>query len=314
MSPAIFAGVVAAAIMMGGLCVIALIWWALAASQSRHLQRRLQPGGETPNDFGDSNTNPLLQGIAQQGKAIERALDTEGVSSDKLMIRAGWRSTSSRLIFYTLWFLSPLLFVGGFFLLIPLLPVKLKATLMLVLLGAMALIIGVLLPSIVRTRIAEARQKRMSAEVPLFIHVLVLLFESGLSTRQAFASMVREGRGVLDELGREIELVLRQVEAGAEISDVLTRTADALDVPDLTTVLALLRQVERYGGEVKEPLLDTLQVIEDRREMELREKVNLISGKMTVVMVLFFFPALLIFVAGPAYVSLMGALGGAVAK
>jgi tight adherence protein C len=108
--------------------------------------------------------------------------------------------------------------------------------------------------------------------------------------------------------------VLRQVEAGAEISDVLTRTADALDVPDLTTVLSLLRQVERYGGEVKEPLLDTLQVIEDRREMELREKVNLISGKMTVVMVLFFFPALLIFVAGPAYVSLMGALGGAVAK
>ena len=113
MSPAIFAAVVAAAIMMGGLCIIALIWWALAASQSRHLQRRLQPGGETPNDFGNSNTNPLLQGIAQQGKAIERALDTEGVSSDKLMIRAGWRSSSSRLIFYTLWFLSPLAFVVG---------------------------------------------------------------------------------------------------------------------------------------------------------------------------------------------------------
>ena len=314
MSPSIFAGVVAAAIMMGGLCIIALIWWAMTASQNRHLQRRLQPGGEIPNDFGDSGTNPLLQGIAQQGKAIERALDTEGVSSDKLMIRAGWRSASSRLIFYTLWCLSPVLFVGGFFLLTPVLPAKLHTTPMLLLLGAAALIVGLLLPSMVRTRTAAARQKRMNSEVPLFIHVLVLLFESGLSTRQAFSSIVREGRGVLNELGREIEIVLRQVEAGAEISDVLTRTAEALDVPDFTTVLALLRQVERYGGEVKEPLLDTLQVMEDRREMELREKVNLMSGKMTMVMVLFFFPALLIFVAGPAYVSLIGALGGAAAK
>ncbi len=44
--------------------------------------------------------------------------------------------------------------------------------------------------------------------------------------------------------------------------------------------------------------------------MDLRERVNLISGRMTVVMVLFFFPALIIFVAGPSWVSLIRALSG----
>ena len=79
----------------------------------------------------------------------------------------------------------------------------------------------------------------------------------------------------------------------------------ALDVPDLEGVLGVLRQVDKYGGEIREPLLEALGVLEERRGLDLREKVNLVSGRMTVVMVLFFFPALLIFVAGPAVVSIL---------
>ncbi len=309
MSPTIFASVIAAAIVSAAVFVGALVWWAVAASRNRHLQRRLQPGSDFEAVFGDPDVNPVLQGLASQGKAIERALDSEG-SSDVLMVRAGWRSTTSRLVFYTIWFFSPVLLLAGVGAIAVAGPPKLQQPIILILFAIIALIVGLLLPSLVRTRAAASRQARMRAEVPLLIHTLVLLFESGLSTRQAFSSLIREGRGVLDELGIEIELMLRQIEAGAETADALTRTAEALDVPDLTTVLSLLRQVERYGGEVKEPLLDTLEVIEDRREMELREKVNLISGRMTVVMVLFFFPALIIFVAGPAWVSLIAAFSG----
>jgi len=42
----------------------------------------------------------------------------------------------------------------------------------------------------------------------------------------------------------------------------------------------------------------------------LREKVGKLSGKMTVVMVVFLFPALMIFVAGPGVMALAAALGG----
>src|SRR3546814_13761920 len=88
----------------------------------------------------------------------------------------------------------------------------------------------------------------------------------------------------------------------------LKSLGDVLEVEDLTTVLGVLRQVDRYGGELREPLLETLQIIEERRGFELREKVNIMSGRMTVVMVLFFFQALLIFIAGPAFMPLITAL------
>ena len=155
---------------------------------------------------------------------------------------------------------------------------------------------------------AEGRQKRIKKEVPLFVHLLVLLFEAGLSTRQALTSLVREGRGVLPELGREFDAIVRQLDTGADTGEVLRQLGDTLGVEDLTTILGVLRQVDRYGGEIREPLLETLRLIEERRGLDLREQVNLISGRMTVVMVVFFFPSLLIFVAGPAFIAINSTL------
>ena len=143
----------------------------------------------------------------------------------------------------------------------------------------------------------------------MFIHLLALLFDAGLSLRQALASLVREGHGVLPVIGEEIRIVLRQLEAGADPSEALHAMGKSLDVAELNAVLGVLRQVDRYGGELREPLMEALSVVEERRQLSLREKVNGLSGRMTVVMVLFFFPALLIFVAGPAFLSIARALG-----
>ena len=126
---------------------------------------------------------------------------------------------------------------------------------------------------------------------------------------RSIASLVQEGGGVLPELGREFAIVLRSIDAGADTDATLKALSDLLEVEELSSVLSVLRQVDRFGGEVREPLLETLAVLEERRSLTLREKVNHLSGRMTVVMVLFFFPALLIFVAGPAFMSIIKALG-----
>lgn len=174
--------------------------------------------------------------------------------------------------------------------------------------------ISLLLPRIVLRRAAAARRQKIKREVPLFVHLLVLLFEAGLSTRQALASIVRDGRGVLPELGREFDSAVRQFDTGADTGEVLRQIGETLEVDDLSNIIGVLRQVDRYGGEVREPLLDMMKLIEERRSLDLREQVNIISGRMTVVMVLFFFPALLIFVAGPATLSIMKTLSAVAAN
>lgn len=314
MNPTIFASLVTATILLGGTAVMALALWYARAAQARRLRRRLEPESAPVPEPENEQGSPVLRGIAAQGKALERALDKQG-ETPRLLAQAGWRSTGQRMAYYSFQLLAPIVLLCGVGLLYAFGPPRFTRPMLLLLFGVMAVILGLLVPrTVVLRRVAAARRARIKREVPLLIHVLALLYESGLSTRQALASLVREGHGVLPELGREIEGVLRQLEAGAELPETLTRLAETLDVPDLTTVLALLRQLDRYGGDVKESLLATLEVIEKRRELELRERVNLISGRMTVVMVLFFFPALLIFVAGPAWIAVLKGLSNAVTR
>lgn len=314
MSPTQYGLVWAAAIFVLVLAVAAVGLLVFYSRIERRVQQRLT-GGEVamPDDFGEPGQRPFLQSIARQGRVIEQLVDTKGETA-RLLMQAGWRDTQLRLLYYVFQAVVPLvllgatafawLAIGGKFFSPPLIYIVVFA----------ALALSMLIPIRVLRGFANRRRKRIQAEVPLFVHLLVLLYDAGLTTRQAFANLVREGGGVLPELGREVQLALRQIEAGAEISDVLRTMGDVLDVGDLTTILGVLRQVDRYGGEVREPLLDSLAVIEERRGLDLREMVNLMSGRMTVVMVLFFLPALLIFTAGPAFTAIIRALTGIVNK
>lgn len=315
MSPAIFAALVSAALLM---TVAALALLGYVAAQSRvqaRLSDRLRGAGGLAADESDDFRGPLsgaLSVLASGGRWIERRLDpdNEGV---RLLAQAGWRSAAQQGIWHAFQAVCPLTALVFAVALWTFAVPSLKP-LVVILYGVMALIVSILAPRWVLRAAAAGRQARIRQEVPLFIHLLVLLFEAGLSTRQALASLVREGRGVLPQLGEEFARVLRSLEAGGDTGEALRGLSTALEIADLNGVLAVLRQVDRYGGEVREPLLDTLAILEERNSLDLRERINRMSGRMTVVMVMFFFPALLIFVAGPAFVSILKALGEATAR
>lgn len=308
MSPTVFAALIAFAILVFVVAISAVALLAVRARGDVRLRRRLHADGDaTTGEFQDERRGPLLTTMARGGRRIEAWVDAEGESA-RLLVQSGWRSAEARLLWYAFQALWPLLMLAaviGFWLWGGESPNK---GLLLLLAAFTAAALSFLVPRWVLRSAAAGRRRRIQSEVPLFIHLLVLLFEAGLSTRQALASLVREGRGVLPELGLEFDLLIRQLEAGADTGETLKNMSDALQVDDLGAVLAVLRQVDRYGGEVREPLLEALKVIEERRSLDLREKVNLLSGRMTVVMVGFFFPALLIFVAGPAFLSIIRAL------
>ncbi len=312
MSPGVFALIVSLAVLVAVIGVMAVVTLGLRARGTARIRRRLTPDEIDAGDFEDIDQAPVVAAMARGGRAMEAWVDNEG-ESNLLLLRAGWRSGERRLMWYVFQAVLPFVLFGLVLAYWLFADIQNKG-LILILLLASAAVLSFLAPRWILRAVAAARQRRIKSEVPLLIHLLVLLFEAGLSIRQALSSLVREGGGVLPELGREIEIVIRQLDAGAETGEALKNLSDGLAVEDLTTVLATLRQVDRYGGEVREPLLEVLDVIEERRSLDLRERVNHMSGRMTVVMVLFFFPALMIFVAGPAFLSILRALAEVNAK
>ena len=283
-----------------GVIALALLAAGLFARSDARMTARL--GAVASASEAEWRTGGWWQRLAEGGQGVERWFkDDEGV--ELLLVRAGWRSASARTLFYIFQAGLPLL------VLLAALPLLLRSFAAVPLLVTLfAVILALLLPRWALRHAVRERQARIRAEVPLFINLMLLLFEAGLSTRQALQSLIRDGAGVLRELGGEFRLVLRQMDAGGDLGEILASMGRTLDVAELGGVLGVLRQVERYGGQVREPLSSALAVLEERRSLDLRERVNLLAGRMTVVMVLFFFPALMLCVAGPAFTSIFKAL------
>lgn len=280
-----------------------LLSWAERAREAR-LSRRYT-GASVHDDRVDSaRGRAWVAGMAEAGARIDSWLKKPD-QTRILLAQAGWRDAGFRRAYLALQFglpvLSGVLALGLF-------GIASRSAIG-ALLVLLVIIVGVLAPRYLLRIRARRRRERMRAEVPLFINVLLLLFEAGVNLRQALSSLAQDGGAAMPALVDEIRPLMRQIDAGADADRLLFETGRLLAIEELDAVLAILRQVDRYGGEIREPLLAELDNLVSRREMALREQVNVMSGKMTVVLVLCFLPPLLIFVAGPALMSISASLG-----
>lgn len=168
-------------------------------------------------------------------------------------------------------------------------------------------IAGFLLPKKLILGRAEKRIKLIDDELSLFMQMLRILFDSGLAVEQSLRVLVLEGRKVLPEIGFELETALRRAEQGLGLEGELQTAAAALNHAPFTDVVVVLRQMLTQGGSAKASLGKMIEVMNSKRLTDLQEKVSKLSAKMTIVMVVFFFPALVILIAGPGFISLSGA-------
>lgn len=226
----------------------------------------------------------------------------------QLLRQAGWYNTTGRGLFYLSVWLAPLLLMLIVFIYILAAgEVNKQALAQLFMAGSL----GFLLPKNILRRVAKSRREKLSREMPTAVHLLRMLFDAGLSTEHALRVLHTEGVLLTPELARELEIALRQIDAGLDPADALAEMAAPLEVNELTDTVAILKQVSRHGGNIRETLVNFARLMEERQLSALREYVNILSGKMSVVMMVFLFPALLIFLAGPGFMALAKGLSGA---
>ncbi|SDW93586.1 type II secretion system protein F (GspF) [Pseudomonas syringae] len=173
-----------------------------------------------------------------------------------------------------------------------------------------ALGVGYLLPKRVLAMAAKRRQKQVVIEISTFIPLLRILFESGMAVEQALRVLSSEGKELLPVLSDEIRVVLTRVDSGLELGEELRKTAALLAVDELSDTCVILNQLIHQGGGALKSLLTLKQLIDDRRLTRLQEYISKLSAKMSMVMMAFLFPALLIVLAGPGFIAISRALGG----
>ncbi len=167
---------------------------------------------------------------------------------------------------------------------------------------------GYLLPKYVLKMLARKRTEQLIDELPLFVDFLRMLQGVGLNLEQSLMVMTDTQFNALPVLSEEIREVTRQIATGRSRSQALERMANQLNVVELRELVGVLVQADRFGGSLQEPLLQFSKQTVQRRHFKMQTLIGQTATKMTVVMVLFLFPALLIVTAGPGMIAILKAL------
>ncbi|KRF02111.1 hypothetical protein ASG87_11555 [Frateuria sp. Soil773] len=171
-----------------------------------------------------------------------------------------------------------------------------------------ALAAGVLLPKFALNAWATRLRKRVEDELPLLIDLLRLLQGIGFSMDQSLQTIAERFYTVLPVLGREIRDANAAYIRGRPRDQSLRRLAESFDNEDLKSLVLIILQVHQHGGAVQEPLRQFAERLREQRKMGMKEKTGKLSVKMTIVMMLTLLPALMLVLAGPAVVSLIGTM------
>ena len=158
-------------------------------------------------------------------------------------------------------------------------------------------------------KIAESRQEKLNQETLILVQTTRMLWRVGLSLPKTLAIICDQLRNLAPTCSQELQLAVNKIESGQSQEEALYELIGCTNAEGFKEYLIVVRQQAITGGSIDKALDELYRLLQNRRKLDLQEQVNKMSGKMSLVMMVFLFPALLIVVAGPALMSISTALG-----
>jgi len=171
----------------------------------------------------------------------------------------------------------------------------------------LSIVIGYFLPILWIGSVAAKRDRRIQRALPDALDILTVSVEAGLGFDIALSKVVEKTGGPLAD---EFSVVLHEIRMGRGRADALKRLTDRSKVEDLSYFVSSLIQADRLGVSI----VKMLRIQSDQMRIKRRQMAEQIARKaplkMSVVLILFVLPALLLILLGPSFISMMETLGG----
>ena len=166
--------------------------------------------------------------------------------------------------------------------------------------GLIASAFGYLLPSMVLARLAKRRQHRIRLGLPDALDLLVVSVEAGLGLDQAIQRVGDELGFAHPDLSDELRLINLELRAGKGRAEALHNLAERTDVDDVSSLVAMLIQTDKFGTSVAQSLRVHSDTVRTKRRQRAEEAAAKTGVKMVFPLVFCIFPAIWVVTIGPA--------------
>jgi tight adherence protein C len=169
-----------------------------------------------------------------------------------------------------------------------------------VVLGLIGGAVGLLTPSFWVDYQKSRRQNELRCALPDALDMLVLCLEAGISLLAALQRVTSELEVVHPALGRELNIVQREVQLGLSAGDALEKLGVRSGMEEFRTLASVIQQAERYGASSAKALRLHADFCRQDRQQRAEEKAQKASVKILFPTLLCIFPAIFIVILGPA--------------
>ncbi len=286
------------AFTFGSLLVTAIVY-ALTASPASIDDRLRDVMGQTAVETTDDGSAKMVAFLKRVGERMPTPKDLGKIQLR--LVQAGYRSPDAMAVFLGI--------RVGFALLlftVCMTPILVKPNMAMALAAAG---FGYILPGMGLARKAKKRQHRIRLSLADALDLLVVSVEAGLGLDQAMARVGQELAFAYPDLSAELRLVNLELLAGKGRSEALRNLADRTGVDDLSSLVAMLVQTDKFGTSVANSLRVFSETLRTKRRQRAEEAAAKTGVKMVFPLVVCIFPAIWIVTIGPAAIRFIQVLG-----
>ena len=170
------------------------------------------------------------------------------------------------------------------------------------------LCMGYLLPGMALARLAKRRAHRVRMSLADALDLLVVSVEAGLGLDQALTRVGTELAFAYPELADELKLINLELRAGKPRAEALRNLADRTGVDDLSSLVTMLIQTDKFGTSVAQSLRVYSETLRTKRRQRAEEAAAKTGVKMVFPLVLCIFPSIWVVTIGPAAIKFVTVL------
>jgi tight adherence protein C len=168
--------------------------------------------------------------------------------------------------------------------------------------------VGYILPGMVLARLAKRRAHRIRLSLADMLDLLVVSVEAGLGLDQALSRVGAELQFAYPELSDELKLINLELRAGKPRSEALRNLAERTGVDDLSSLVTMLIQTDKFGTSVAQSLRVYSETLRTKRRQRAEEAAAKTGVKMVFPLVFCIFPAIWVVTIGPAAIKFVTVL------
>lgn len=166
-------------------------------------------------------------------------------------------------------------------------------------------IIAFLFPAAWISHRIRTRQRAIQVSFPDALDMLMVCVEAGLGLDSAFSRVGAQMASAHPILAEQFGLVSLELRAGKQREVALRNMAERTGLPEITSFVVLLIQSDQLGTSIAQTLRIQAEEMRAKRMLRAEEKAYMLSVKLSVVLVIFLLPSMVLVVMLPAIIRIV---------